>query len=778
MIITGTDGADTLFGTADSDDIVGLGGNDVIDGGAGTDTLMGGRGNNIYRFGRHDGNDHISSFHEGVDDTGDVPGRVNTLEFKSDVLVSDVTVARVSHNNLVLKVAGGASITVGDFFIAEDPWNAYNPLQLVRFADGTEWNLRALIDRAMTGSAAADQLLGTRHDDTIEGGAGDDRLDGGDGNDTYLFGKGDGSDSLNDLHDNRAYTGDALGKLNTLRFKDGVHPADVTAARSNSDLVIKIAGTDSFTVERFFLGDDPKSPYNPLQQAQFADGTAWNLTALTTQAMTGSSGDDMIVGTRYDDTLDGGRGNDRLAGGSGNNTYRFGLGDGSDQLDDQWETTRYTGDPSGRLGTLAFKAGVLPDSVSASRSGDDLVLRLSDTDSFQVRSFFSAQDPKTNFYNPLQQATFADGTVWNIDALIQLACTGGAGTDNIVGTVHGDTIDGRAGADTLDGSMGNNTYLFGFGDGTDRLKSRHDDRPYTGDQSGRLCTLQLKAGVTAGDLLLTRTGNDLDITLLGNDRFTVEFFYGSGDPATNAINPLQQIRFADGLTWDLKTLVAMTAQALNGSAGHDELSGTSGVDSITALGGTDLIRADPGNDSIDGGADLDTVVYAGPRSDYTVSRTGTGFKVAAQAGSAAKEDVDQLRNVERLQFSDGRLALDIDGHAGQVARILGAVFGAAAVGDQRLAGTGLSLLAQGMSYEALAATAVTFAGKTAHADIVELLWNNIIGSPISPSDSARFVGLLDGGLSVGALVVMAADTPLNAANIDLTGLASAGLAYQ
>jgi Ca2+-binding RTX toxin-like protein len=777
MIIYGTDAADTLTGTADSDDILGLAGNDVIDGGAGNDTLFGGSGNNLYRFGRHDGHDHIASF-DGADGAGDVPGRLNTLEFKSDVLVSDVTVARVSHNNLTLTVAGGASITANYFFLAEDPWNLYNPLQRVRFADGTEWDLRMLVDRAMTGTAAADQMLGTRYDDTIDGREGDDRLDGADGNDTYLFGPGDGADWLPRSFERTAYTGDELGRMNTLRFKSGVASADVTAARMGDQLVITVNGTDTFTASSFFSGDDPLNPYNPLQQAVFADGTVWNLAALASQAMTEGDGDDTIIGTMHADVIDGGHGNDRLLGGRGNDTYRFGLGDGHDLLHDQFDSTPYTGDPAGRLNTLAFKAGVQPTAVSASRNSADLILRLSATDSFTVKSFFSAQDPKTGFYNPLQQATFTDGTVWNIDALTRLACTGGARADTLVGTVNDDILDGRGGDDSLDGSLGNDTYLFGFGDGADRLQSRYDIKAYTGDASGRLNTLQFKDGVTPGDVLLTRHAADLEVTLLGSDSFTVESFYGGSDPATHDINPLQQIRFADGSTWTLQTLVAMTANALTGSGASDDLSGTAGVDAIAALAGDDVIRADAGNDSIDGGAGMDLVVYAGAREAYEVTRIGVGFKVSARAGAMAREDTDQLRQVERLQFSDGGLALDLDGHAGQVAKILGAVFGADAVADQDLAGTGLSLLAQGMSYETLAATAASFAGKAAHADIVELLWNNIVGTAMPLSHRAHYIGLLDGGLSVGALVVMAADSSLNAANIDLTGLAQSGLAYQ
>jgi Ca2+-binding RTX toxin-like protein len=509
MIIRGTDAADTLTGTPDNDEISGLDGDDLLDGGAGNDTLMGGRGNNTFRIGNNDGNDYIWSFHE--QDANHTSSRVNTLEFKNDVLVSDVTVSRDgSGMSLVLTIAGGGSVAASGFFFINDPWHAYNPLHRVRFADGTEWDLRALIDRAMTGTTEQDWLIGTTRDDTIEGGAGYDDLDGGEGNDTYLFGRGDGPDFLARCYDRAGYTGDEHGRLNTLRFKDGVSPADVTAMRNGDQLVIKLSTGDTFTAPWFYLVDDPTNTYNPLQRAMFADGTVWDLATLSNLGLAGGSAYGPIKGTRFADT--------------------------------------------------------------------------------------------------------------------------------IVGTADNDMVEGR--------------------------------------------------------------------------------------------------------------------------------------------GGRDLIQASAGNDVIDGGSDLDTVAYAGTREAYSVSTNRAYFKVTARAGSPAIEGTTELRHVERLQFADGGLALDLDGHAGQVAKILGAVFGADSVADQDLAGTGLSLLAQGMSYETLAATAASFAGKAAHADIVELLWNNIIGTAMPLSHRAHYIGLLDSGLSVGALVVMAADSSLNAANIDLTGLAQSGLAYQ
>jgi hypothetical protein len=217
---------------------------------------------------------------------------------------------------------------------------------------------------------------------------------------------------------------------------------------------------------------------------------------------------------------------------------------------------------------------------------------------------------------------------------------------------------------------------------------------------------------------------------------------------------------------------------IRGTRYADTMTGTAADDRIDGREGRDLIRASAGNDWIEGGDGLDTVVYAGPRHAYDVKRVGPDFLVSARAGPAAAEGTDRLQHVERVQFSDGGLALDLHGQAGQVAKLLGAVFGADAVNNQRLAGTGLALLAHGMSYVELAAAAMSFAGKTSHADIAELLWHNIIGTAIPAAELAYCVGLLDGGMSIGAYTVLAADSSLNAANIDLVGLAATGLAYE
>jgi hypothetical protein len=138
----------------------------------------------------------------------------------------------------------------------------------------------------------------------------------------------------------------------------------------------------------------------------------------------------------------------------------------------------------------------------------------------------------------------------------------------------------------------------------------------------------------------------------------------------------------------------------------------------------------------------------------------------------------QLLDVERVVFSNVSLALDLDGNAGKVAKILGAVFGKSSVSDKGYVGIGLSLLDGGMSYEALATLAMSVTGKSSSTDVTTLLWTNVIGSAPSAADIAPFKSMLDSGqLSVGGLVALAADTTQNATNINLVGLANTGIEF-
>lgn len=216
------------------------------------------------------------------------------------------------------------------------------------------------------------------------------------------------------------------------------------------------------------------------------------------------------------------------------------------------------------------------------------------------------------------------------------------------------------------------------------------------------------------------------------------------------------------------------AENMQLGAGRDAAMGLAGNDAISTGDGRDWLWGGAGDDLLDGGSDIDVAAYVSSRSSYSISRAGNGWSVVDRSGSEGR---DSLVNVERLKFADKSVALDVTGDAGKVAKILGAVFGPAYVSNEQYVGIGLSYLDSSMSYENLCALAMTAAGKTSHSSVVDLLWNNVVGSPISAENKTYYVGLLDGGMTVGALTALAADTGLNIDHIGLVGLAQTGLAY-
>ena len=97
------------------------------------------------------------------------------------------------------------------------------------------------------------------------------------------------------------------------------------------------------------------------------------------------------------------------------------------------------------------------------------------------------------------------------------------------------------------------------------------------------------------------------------------------------------------------------------------VTGTSASTSTATVVGTaanDTLSGSSGNDNIDGGTGIDTVRYTGAYSGFSISKTSAGFTVKDNTGA---EGTDTLVNLERLQFSDKKIALDLSstGNAGK-----------------------------------------------------------------------------------------------------------------
>lgn len=394
---------------------------------------------------------------------------------------------------------------------------------------------------------------------------------------------------------------------------------------------------------------------------------------------------------------------------------------------------------------------------------------------------------------------------------------GTAGNDTLSGTAASEIVDGGAGNDELRTGGGNDTVRGGSGDdalhsgpGNDTLDGGEGYDYLYFDEASAGVRIDLRSGQASGGA--------------GNDSFSsVELIFGSRFDDTFIGND-QGVGFLGGDGNDTITGGA-GRDRLEGNAGDDVIDGGDGVDGVayysaafavnvnlgagTASGGlgndtlrhienaigsvfgdtlagspadnhleggegADTLVSSAGNDTLEGGPGIDTAVYAGLRSAYTLQRSTGGLFIVEKPDAAGS---DSLPGTERLQFADMRLALDIGGAAGQTAKLLGAVFGKASLANQAYVGIGLSYLDGGMSYEALAALAMQAAGRSAPADVVALLYTNVVGVAPTAAEAAPFVALLAGGMSVGALVVLAADHALNAAQIDLVGLAQTGIAY-
>ncbi|HJV86719.1 MAG TPA: DUF4214 domain-containing protein [Noviherbaspirillum sp.] len=99
-----------------------------------------------------------------------------------------------------------------------------------------------------------------------------------------------------------------------------------------------------------------------------------------------------------------------------------------------------------------------------------------------------------------------------------------------------------------------------------------------------------------------------------------------------------------------------------GGSGNDCIVGNAAANHIWGNGGNDNLTGGGGDDVLDGGTGVDTAVYAGLRSNYTIARNATGYTVIDRAGT---EGCDSLLNVETIQFYNLSLTPDSDASVGK-----------------------------------------------------------------------------------------------------------------
>jgi serralysin len=380
--------------------------------------------------------------------------------------------------------------------------------------------------------------------------------------------------------------------------------------------------------------------------------------------ITGTSGADTLTGSAANDKLEGDGGNDMIDGGNGFDTAVF----------------------RGVRSNYAF---------SALANGDLTVTSTDGTDGFDT-------------LHSIELLQFADMSVNRADIATDTTAPGQPTlvvTKNVNGYATGNTplVTGKAEA-------GSTVKVFTAGSistGGNQLVGS-----VTADANG-LYTLKLNTFSNGSNYEVYATATDasgnvsaasnvvgfkVDATPPSVPTYNMSYSTGSNQAtfsgAGEAGSTIELVRSGDLQTiarttvgsdgkWQLETSPLPNAnytvsvisldQADNGTSAASRATLTvSSSANITGTAANDTLKPGAGNNAVDGGAGLDTAVYTGARSNFTLGQEAWGFGVTDKAGANGH---DSLINVERVQFDDAWVALDIDGTAGQLFRLYSAAFG-------------------------------------------------------------------------------------------------------
>lgn len=284
----------------------------------------------------------------------------------------------------------------------------------------------------------------------------------------------------------------------------------------------------------------------------------------------GLGGNDSINGLGGNDWLDGGTGADQLVGGTGDDMFIVDdnadavvetIGEGTDTVEAtvSWTLAAHV-EHLVLTGSAAINAtgngianwieGNAADNRIDGGAGADTLLGSDGNDTYIV----DATADVVTEYGGQGIDTIRSSVTWSLGANLENLTLTGTAAVNGTGNALDNALVGNAGNNVLEGIAGNDTYDAGTGADTLNDTSTTSNEVYrwglgqgndTISDAGGTDRIELGTGVTASQVSLTRSGNNLQVRIAGAaDVLTVSNWYLS------AANQIESIRLADGSVID------------------------------------------------------------------------------------------------------------------------------------------------------------------------------------------------------------------------------------
>ena len=191
-----------------------------------------------------------------------------------------------------------------------------------------------------------------------------------------------------------------------------------------------------------------------------------------------------------------------------------------------------------------------------------------------------------------------------------------------------------------------------------------------------------------------------------------------------------------------------------------------------------------GNDTIDGSSGVDTAVFLAQKANYALAKSANGWTIGDSMGA---EGNDTLANVERLQFSDKKFALDLGAteNGGLALQFIG-LMAPEMVKLPNIVGTILTIFDEGKTMQQVCQLAIdvglvtAIAGANTNQALAAMAYKNLLGVQAGADVIDMLVGYMDGRsakYTQTEFMTVVAGLELNQTHIGLVGLQQTGVEY-